>query len=673
MSIATWVYNILTSLSGDVQFNPGPKNKSDVNFSMCHWNLNSVAAHNYDKVFLLKAYIAVYKFDIIFTSETYLDTSIISDDGNLKILGYNLIWSDHPSNSKRGGGVYLQESISFELKIGDKLCNFISLYRSPSQTQDEFEKFSENLERNLDRLFWNNPFLVVVIEDFNVKSSNWYYHDKSSSEGNAVDTITKQYGLHQVIKEPTHILDNSSTCIDLIFTLQPNLIIESGIHPSLHPNSHHQIVYAKFNLLIHFPPHYSREVWHYKDANTELIKRAIKKFDWQRAFLNTSVNEKVAIFNNTVLNILSNFIPHETIVCDDKDPPWFNNKIKALIQAKNTAFNSFRKNSGNSELKRHLVSLQERVKASIESSKQKYYYRIANKLNNTQKNSKSYWSLLKIFLNNKKIPLIPPLFHENRFIIDFKEKAELFNSFFSKQCSLITNNSKLPTSPSYLTEKHLTIITFSAEDIGKIIRSLNPNKAHGHDNLSVLMLILCGDAICEPLQMIFNQALISGSFPCDWKKANIVPLHKKGDKQTLKNYRPVSLLPICGKIFERLIFNEMFRFFLDHKMITTNQSGFKPGGSCINELLSITHEIYKSFDDGLDVRSVFLDISKAFDEVWHEGVIFKLKQNGISGDLLNIVAGKKKKKKVIRNKKLFLMVRYLLGLVLMQAFRKGLY
>ena len=130
--------------------------------------------------------------------------------------------------------------------------------------------------------------------------------------------------------------------------------------------------------------------------------------------------------------------------------------------------------------------------------------------------------------------------------------------------------------------------------------------------------------------------LVSGSFPCDWKKANIVPIHKKGDKQTLKNCRPVSLLPICGKIFERIIFNEMIRFFLDNKLILTNQSGFKPGDSCINQLLSITHEIYKSFDDGLEVRSVFLDISKAFDKVWHEGVIFKLKQNGISGDLLNI-------------------------------------
>ena len=134
------------------------------------------------------------------------------------------------------------------------------------------------IEQNSDRLFQNNPFLVAVIRDFNVKSSNWYYHDKSSSDSNAVDTITKQYGLHQVIKEPTHILDNSSIFIDLIFTSKPNLIIDFGAHPSLHPNCHHHhIVYVKFNLLIHFPPPYSREVWHHKDANSELIKGVIEK------------------------------------------------------------------------------------------------------------------------------------------------------------------------------------------------------------------------------------------------------------------------------------------------------------------------------------------------------------------------------------------------------------
>ena len=137
--------------------------------------------------------------------------------------------------------LYLQECINFELKIGHKLCNFISFYRSPSQTQDEFEKFSENLERHLDDLRQNNPFLVVVIGDFNVKSNNWYCRDKSSLEGDRVDNITKQYELHQVIREPTHILDNTSSCIDLIFTSQPNLITESGVHPSFQPNCHHQM------------------------------------------------------------------------------------------------------------------------------------------------------------------------------------------------------------------------------------------------------------------------------------------------------------------------------------------------------------------------------------------------------------------------------------------------
>ena len=139
MSIATWVYSILISLSGDVQLNLGPKYKFDVNFSKCHRYLNSIAAHNYANVFLLKAYNAVYKFEIIRISKTYLETTITSDDGNLEILGYKLIRSDHPSNSKRGGVCiyyksvlplrildiyYLQESIYFELKIGDKLLQF---------------------------------------------------------------------------------------------------------------------------------------------------------------------------------------------------------------------------------------------------------------------------------------------------------------------------------------------------------------------------------------------------------------------------------------------------------------------------------------------------------------------------------------------------------------------
>ena len=152
------------------------------------------------------------------------------------------------------------------------------------------------------------------------------------------------------------------------------------------------------------------------------------------------------------------------------------------------------------------------------------------------------------------------------------------------------------------------------------------------------MLKTCGNSLCRPLELIFNDCLVNGIFLSVWKKSNIAPVHKKNDKQRLNNYRPISVLPICSKIFKRLIFHEMFGFFIENNLISQHQSGFKPGDSCINQLLSITHEIYQLLDEAFDVRSVFLDISKAFDKVWHDGIIFKLKQNGISGNLLHLLS-----------------------------------
>ena len=105
----------------------------------------------------------------------------------------------------------------------------------------------------------------------------------------------------------------------------------------------------------------------------------------------------------------------------------------------------------------------------------------------------------------------------------------------------------------------------------------------------------------------------------------------------LKNYRPIYLLPIYGKVLNRLLYNSMFEFFIQNNLIIPNQSGFKIGDSWINQLISITQEIYKWFDDGCEVRGLFLDISKAFDKVWHQGLHYKLRQNGISGELLNIL------------------------------------
>ena len=138
------------------------------------------------------------------------------------------------------------------------------------------------------------------------------------------------------------------------------------------------------------------------------------------------------------------------------------------------------------------------------------------------------------------------MFHNNKYIVDSKEKSEIFNTLLPEQCSLIPNKSVLPSELPLLTENSLANCHFSKNDILQIIRNLDSNKAHGHNMISIRTLKLCGDSICKPLEITFKTCLRNGRFPLEWKKGNVVPSYKKGDKRTIKNYRPVSLLHIYG-------------------------------------------------------------------------------------------------------------------------------
>ena len=203
----------------------------------------------------------------------------------------------------------MQECINFEIKIKNKLCNFITLYRSPNQCQDHFELFINNFELNLDSIMTNNLFLTDILGAFHAKSSLWYNNDITTYEGFKIDGVTSDFELQRIIKKPTNIIGDSSSCIDLIFTTQPNLVLESGVYSSLHSNCHHHITFAKFNLKIHYPPPYEREVWHYQKANVDQIREAISQFPWDNCFANISVNEQVQLFTQIIHNIISNYIP----------------------------------------------------------------------------------------------------------------------------------------------------------------------------------------------------------------------------------------------------------------------------------------------------------------------------------------------------------------------------
>ena len=192
-----WLSFTIIRLSGDIEENPGPRCNSNQSFSVCHRNLNSITAHNYLEISLLRA-ISLHNFDVVCISETYLDSTTAVYDESLAITGYNLRRADHASNSKRGGVCvyyksslalrlidvhYLQECLIFEILIGGKSCTFISLYRSPSQSSDFFEELADNLQLSLDKISNQNHSLrltwVTLILNLQVGINTIKQHTKA--------------------------------------------------------------------------------------------------------------------------------------------------------------------------------------------------------------------------------------------------------------------------------------------------------------------------------------------------------------------------------------------------------------------------------------------------------------------------------------------------------------
>ena len=255
-------------------------------------------------------------------------------------------------------------------------------------------------------------------------------------------------------------------------------------------------------------------------------------------------------------------------------------------------------------------------------------------MSDPQTGVKDFWNAFKRISNKTKQLNIPTIVLNDTYISNFAKKANIFNDYFADQCTILDNDSTLPE-VNYKTMASTNHVDMSTHKIINIIDKMNPKKGGGHDGISISMLQLCVSEVAFPLQKIFQKCIVTGSFPNIWKFANVQPVHKKSNRQIISNYRPISLLPICAKILEKLVFDHVYSYLNVNNLLSKNQSGFRPGDSSIYQLISITSNIYESFEKYDETRAVFLDISKAFDKVWHEGIIYKLKCNGIGGNLLN--------------------------------------
>ena len=187
----------------------------------------------------------------------------------------------------------------------------------------------------------------VILGDFNARSSSWWSNDITNPNGILIDSLTTTDGFKQLISDATHILPQSLSCIDLIFTDQPNYVIDSGTNPFLNQNCHHQITFCKLNLKVEYPPPHLRLVWNFKKSNNGAVKRAIELVNWNFLFSHSNVHEQVVIFNQTLMNIFSNYISNKLIAVDDKDPPWMNEYIKKKILDQKIACKFFNSNNKN--------------------------------------------------------------------------------------------------------------------------------------------------------------------------------------------------------------------------------------------------------------------------------------------------------------------------------------
>ena len=228
----------------------------------------------------------------------------------------------------------------------------------------------------------------------------------------------------------------------------------------------------------------------------------------------------------------------------------------------------------------------------------------------------------------------PPLNVNNKIIVDEREKTDLFNTYFSNASTVDDTNAEIPL-PEQIYPNKLNSILVTADDIKDQLAILDTSKCYGPDGVSPKLVKEAGHILISPLQRLFNLSLNKGKFPKMWKQANVLPIFKKGNPNDPGNYRPVSLLCCFSKIFERIIFKYVYNHLIDHYLISMWQSGFRPGFSTVTQLTELYHKFCEAVSQGKEVRCVFLDISKAFDRVWHKGLIVKLQNCGLDNELLS--------------------------------------
>ena len=378
-----------------------------------------------------------------------------------------------------------------------------------------------------------------------------------------------------------------------------------------------------------------RRLWAYGEADFADVNRCLLAADWSLVSSAATVDGAWAAWKATFLDIVQKKVPSKVIAAPTPNLPWITKDIRTMIKNKRAAFRDF-KRAPTALTRQAYNAIRNKVTGILRKAEKSYSQTLHRdfKLVGSPVCARHFWGHIKRLSGRMKSSLIPDLVSSangGSVVTKDVDKANLLNSFFAEQTVLPGSTTTVPDITAHNTESFTSLHT-TPSAVFDVLHSLKPGKAPGPDGLPPLLLKECAKGIAPSLAQLFNRSFALGKVPEEWKRAHIIPVFKGGDKNLPTNYRPVSLLSIISKVQERLVYDKLYRF-LD-PVLSLRQSGFRKKDGTEFQLIRLVQSWSELLDTSHYVGAVFFDLKKAFDKVWHKGLLAKLAAAGVSDSAL---------------------------------------
>ena len=478
-------------------------------------------------------------FDVIALTEIWLSENVSTDE--IMFHNYQVPFrKDRITNSYGGVIVYVKDNIPckrrldleidgveciwLELTLRNKTVLFSVFYRPPNSPAQTLV----DIENTIDLAFDTNIGNIIVTGDFNL---NWL----DSGSKRKISSVFGQYNLAQLIREPTHFTENSSSLIDLIFTKNEPFVIFSGVGEAFLDQNlrYHCPVFAVFSFDKCKQPCFRRRIWKYDEADYVRLNHLNTDFYWS-TIKSEDINTYAESFTDTLMEFCSLAIPNKMATIRPSAPPWLNSHVRRAIRKRKRA-HKLAKRSNNEEFWRKYRVLRNESIKLLRKAKHDFKSNLAGKLTTRNMSSKDWWKNFKACVGKDSRENIPPLKNNyGQTINKPKEKADLFNRYFHSQTLLDDRDKDVPV----LSVPNNTVdsIRLEVEEVQNILKSLQVGKASGPDFINNRILKEIAVSISTALTELFNTSLLLAQVPDIWKRANVSPIHKKDEKTDVVNY-----------------------------------------------------------------------------------------------------------------------------------------